>query len=885
MKQYRRIKAEYPDTILFFRMGDFYEMFFEDAKIASEELDLTLTTRGKDFGKDIPLAGIPYHAIEPYLARLVKKGYMVAICEQVEDPKKAKGIVKREVIRVVTPGTLVEESFIQEKGNNFLMSISGKEGEIYGLALIDISTGEFAASEIRGEEKLLSEVMRFSPAEIIYPPSFGENQRLMGKIKESTEAYVHPYESNAFGYWSALSLLKEHFRVLNLEGFGLEGKLAAVSAAGGALAYVQENSKRTLSHIRTLNTFSTEDFMVLDSTTVRNLELVRNIRDGGKKGTLFGVLDRTLTPMGSRLLRKFILQPLMDIERTNERLDAVEELVKNGFLREDLREAMTGIRDLERIISRISFGTGGARELVAFRESFRRMPAIRKMLTGAESALLRKIGEEISLLLDLISELDRALVDSPPATVREGGFIKDGYHPELDRLREAARHGKSWIASLEEKERRRTGIKSLKIKYNRVFGYFIEVSRANLSLVPQDYIRKQTMANAERFITPELKEMENTILSANERAVALEYEIFQSLREKVGEAVEESQRTARAIGMADALLSLAFAALENGYTRPVLSPGTKIQIKAGRHPVVEQNPDTDFVPNDTLLDCEENQIILITGPNMAGKSTYMRQAALIVIMAQMGSFVPAESAEIGVVDRVFTRVGAFDDLNRGQSTFMVEMVELANILNSATSRSLIILDEIGRGTSTFDGLSIAWAVVDYIHDREKIGARTLFATHYHQLIEQENILKRVKNYHISVLDRKDEIIFLRRIEPGPADKSYGIQVAALAGLPGDVVDRSKKVLEMIEQENRISVEHLIPGKRQIQTVLFDGTVLNTAARAAEEKLDYKAGIPDKLRRVEEELKRIDVMNITPIEALSRLYELKKLVEEKKEMEK
>ncbi len=897
MKQYHRIKEQYPGCVLFFRMGDFYEMFYEDAKLASREMDITLTTRGREFGKDIPLAGIPYHALEPYLSRMIKKGYKVAICEQIEDPKKAKGIVKRDVIRVVTPGTLVEESFISQQGNNYLMAVSGSK-ETYGLSILDLSTGEFAATEITGKEKLLSEITRFSPAELIYPSALQDDEKLLRTIKESISASMQIYDSDAFGYWGALSLLKDHFKVMNLDGFGFDGKLAAVAAAGGALAYVTEVSKRTLTHIRSLSSFSSEDFMILDSTTVRNLELLSAILDGGKKGSLFWVLDRTITPMGSRLLKKFILQPLMNIQEIDGRLDAVEELVNNGFLRDDLHETFTGVKDVERIISRISFGTGGARELVAFRESFKVLPQVKELVSGASSALVRKIETEIDPLPELVAELERAVVNSPPATVREGGFIRDGFNPQLDEFRDAARHGKKWIASLEEKERKRTGIKNLRIKYNRVFGYFLEVSKANLRLVPEDYIRKQTMANAERFITPELKEMENTILSANEKSTALEYELFVQLRDMVAEKVVESQTTARAVGMIDALLSLSVVAVENSFVRPQLSTGTRIDIKDGRHPVVEQNTEVNFVPNDTNLDCEDEQILLITGPNMAGKSTYMRQVALIVLMSQIGSFVPARQAEIGLVDRIFTRVGAFDDLNRGQSTFMVEMLQLANILNSATSRSLVILDEIGRGTSTFDGLSIAWAVVDYIHDRSRIGARTLFATHYHQLTEQEHLLKRVKNYHITVLDRKDDIVFLRKIEPGPADKSYGIQVAALAGLPGEVVEKSKSVLGMIEEENHITVDKLLPDKKQLQTVLFDGTVISRVAEGGamegrnqngkmgnRQTIGTEEGdgqdIPENLRKLSEELKKIDVMRITPIDAISRLYELKKLVEEKK----
>jgi len=946
MAQYHRIKEQYPGCVLFFRMGDFYEMFYEDARLASQELNITLTSRGKDYGKDIPLAGIPYHALEPYLSKMIRKGFKVAICEQIEDPKKAKGLVKRDVVRVVTPGTLVEDSFIQEQGNNYLMSISTSE-DLYGLALLDLSTGEFSVTEMKGQDKLISEIARFSPAEIIFPPSFEEDVHLMRKIKDTSSASFHAFDSDSFSYWGALTLLKDHFKVLNLEGYGLDGKLTAIAAAGGALAYVTEVSKRTLNHIQSLTSFSTEDFMVLDSTTVRNLELTMGILDGAKKGSLIGVLDHTVTPMGSRLIRKFILQPLMNKEDIERRLDAVEELVKEGFLRSDIRDSLSTIKDIERIISRISFGSGGARELVAFRESFKALPTLKKLTEGVTSSTIVALSGEMDPMEDMVKELDSALLDSPPVTVREGGFIRDGYNEQLDEFRDASRNGKKWIASLEEKERRRTNIKNLRIKYNRVFGYFIEVSTTNLSLVPDDYIRKQTMANAERFITPELKEMENTILSANEKSTALEHDLFIQLRDQVSTLIERTQKSARAVGMVDTLQSLATAAIENSYTRPILTEDTLIKIKDGRHPVVEQNQIINFVPNDTKVDCDQEQILLITGPNMAGKSTYMRQVALIVIMAQIGSFVPAKEAEIGLVDRVFTRVGAFDDLNRGQSTFMVEMLELANILNSATSRSLIVLDEIGRGTSTFDGLSIAWAVVEYIHDKSRIGARTLFATHYHQLTEQEHLLKRVKNYHITVLDRKDDIVFLRKIEPGPADGSYGIQVAALAGLPGEVVEKSKKVLEMIEEENHITVDKLLPSSRQLQTVLFDGTILQAgstsggtggrASKGMEGKHDGNVGksgdpddgvsvrrsgegdgaedlgesdgtggiagslirtlngdeitkkdagvegnvIPENLRKLSEELSKIDVMRITPIDALSRLYELKKLLDEKK----
>lgn len=864
MQQFFHFKKQYPDSIIFFRMGDFYETFFEDAKISSQELDIVLTTRGKSNGDPIPLAGIPYHALDPYLSKLVRKGYKVAICEQVEDPKKAKGVVKRDVVRVVTPGTIIEDSMLEDDRNNYLAAVArGQDG--FGLAIVDISTSEFKTTEMLGEEaesKLLTELTSHRPSECIvvpYSPEIPGVSQLNIAVHEYGEGY-------AFQYERAYDALKEHFRTTSLDGFGLEDKRLAVSAAGMVLAYLKDTQKNPLTYINSISYYHTDSVMVLDSTTQRNLELCANIRDGSRKGTLLDVLDRTITPMGSRGLRQWVLRPLVDVGEIQGRQDAVEELFSDAFKQGDLRLLLKGIRDMERIISRVVYGSANPRDLVALRESLKVIPELKDILREVSSDILKDIIGDLDPHYDLVDLLDSAIVDEPPISVREGRIIKDGYNNDLDEIKQAVHGGKQWVAELERKEREKTGIKSLKVKFNNVFGYFIEVTKPNLSLVPEDYIRKQTMANAERFITPELKEKEAMILGSEEKVQALEYDLFVEIREIITSRAEGIQATARRLAVLDCLSSLAEIATRNGYNRPEITESDVISIKDGRHPVVEGMLQ-DFVPNDARLDCQEESLLIVTGPNMAGKSTYMRQVALITIMAQMGSFVPAKEASIGTCDRIFTRVGAYDDLTMGQSTFMVEMNETANILNNATDQSLVILDEIGRGTSTFDGLSIAWAVAEYIHSR-KIGARTIFATHYHHLTELSQILPRVKNYHIAVMEREDDIIFLRKIVGGPTDKSYGIQVARLAGLPPAVIERAKEVLARLEEEEVVDDKIIAKRlrKKKIQRVFTDPSQSTLAwGQVAEAKPS----------EVEEALKGLDPDSMTPLDALKALYDLKK----------
>jgi len=776
-------------------------------------------------------------------------------------PKKAKGVVKRDVVRVVTPGTIIEDTMLEEDRNNYLAAVA-RDGEAMGVAFVDISTGEFKATEVRGEEaesRLLTELASHRPSECIVPPG---NPQVPGAAQ--LDMAVHEYSDYAFHHETAYDALKEHFGTASLEGFGLEGKRLAVSAAGAVLSYLKETQKNPLAYINSISYYHTDSVMVLDSTTQRNLELCANIRDGSRRGTLLDVLDHTITPMGSRGLRQWVLRPLLDVGEIKKRQDAVEELFNDAFRQNDLRLLLKGVRDIERIISRVVYGSANARDLVALRESLKVIPEINDILRDSSSDLLREIRDTLDPHQDLVELLDSAVVDEPPVSVREGGIIKAGYSPELDEIKKAVRGGKQWVAELERRERERTGIKSLKVKFNNVFGYFIEVTKPNLHLVPEDYIRKQTMANAERFITPELKEKEALILGSEEKVQALEYELFVEIREKVAGKTEGIQATAKWLAVLDCLSSLAEAAARNGYTRPEVTDSDVISIKEGRHPVVEQMI-PDFVPNDARLDCEQESLLIVTGPNMAGKSTYMRQVALICLMAQMGSFVPAKEASIGTCDRIFTRVGAYDDLTMGQSTFMVEMNETANILNNATEKSLVILDEIGRGTSTFDGLSIAWAVAEYIHT--KIGARTIFATHYHHLTELSQILPRVGNYHIAVMEREDDIIFLRKIVDGPTDKSYGIQVARLAGLPPGVIERAKEVLRRLEEEEVVDDKIIAKRlrKRRIQKVFSDPAQSTLTWQVAEAKPS----------EVEEMLKTLDPDNMTPLEALKALYELKK----------
>ncbi len=901
MKQYTRIKSQHEDAILFFRMGDFYEMFFDDAKLASKELNIVLTAREKGESKKIPLAGVPHHAADSYIERLIKKGYKVAICEQVEDPAQAKGIVKREVVRVITPGTLIEDTLLTPNSNNYLMALAvpaSKEEKIdtdipskIGLAFVDISTGEFTTTQLEGIEdiptKLSTELTRFKPSECILPTTLYEDHNKLLEIltnqrhdqvqtQNEREVMITPFNDEAFKHDAAYENLTEHFQILSLEGMGLENKDLAVSAAGAALSYIQETQKAQLSYINQLTTYSIADYMVLDATTLRNLEIIRNIRDGTTKGTLLGILDHTVTSMGSRSIRKWVQQPLIKIEDITARQDAVEELSQQIFLRRDIVEQLQKIYDLERLISRVVYGSANARDLIALKQSLNVIPKIKRLIAEVDPSLTSIILRDLELNMDdqaeVVSLIDRAIIDDPPTTVREGGLIKPNYNDDLDALGQTSRDGKKWIAALERQEQRRSRIKTLKVGYNKIFGYYIEVSKLNLPQVPQDYIRKQTLVNAERFITPELKEKENAIISADDKIEALEYKLFNEVRDFVASNADSIQRTSRSLAILDVLIALAETAINNNYIRPEITDSNVLKITEGRHPVVEQLLDTQFIPNGTFLDCEDNRLVILTGPNMAGKSTYMRQIALITIMAQLGSFVPAAEASIGVVDRIFTRVGAFDDLTRGQSTFMVEMLELANILNNATKRSLILLDEIGRGTSTFDGLSIAWAVAEYIHNRNKLGAKTIFATHYHHLNELAEVLEGVQNYNIAVKEDQDDIIFLYNVQRGGANQSFGIQVARLAGMPLEVIARAKEVLAKIEAEDVLGVSD-----EARQDAASTKKLLRASGKPLQLTFTEEARTP--LTEIElkiiEELKSLDLKNLTPLQVLNKIYELQK----------
>ncbi|AKB82522.1 DNA mismatch repair protein MutS [Methanosarcina barkeri 3] len=891
MRQYYEAKQAYPDTLIFFRMGDFYESFGEDAKTIAKELEITLTARGKDkSGERMPLAGIPYHAIDTYLPRLINKGYKVAICEQLEDPKKAKGVVKRGVVRVVTPGTAIDSSMFSDASNNYLMAVAGreigksgkhaeKEIEI-GVSFLDISTGEFLTTQFRDSEsfeKLLSELARMRPSECILPPSLYENSDLAEGLRAHT--IVQEFAPNISGAKEAGERLKTHFKVATLEGMGCEKLDFAVYSAWAALEYAQTTQMRELTHINTLRTYSNSEFMILDSVTLRNLEIVKNVRDEGDENSLYRVLNSTKTPMGSRTLKKWLLKPLLSVEKINHRLDAVEELSANPLLRYDIRNWLSEVRDIERLVGRVVYGNSNSRDLVSLKKSLEALPSVRdSLLNKVESEDLNEIAiglASFSELENLAEIIDRAIVDEPPVSVREGGMIKSGYSEELDELKDIASNSKQWIANFQQKERERSGIKSLKVGYNKVFGYYIEVTNANSSQVPDDYIRKQTMSNAERFFTPELKEKESLILTANEKAIALEYEIFTEIVRTLSAHSRELQETAERIGTLDVLADLAEVAENNNYIRPQLTDDCKILIRDGRHPVVENTAHGGFVPNDTEVDCKETQFLLVTGPNMAGKSTYMRQTALIAIMAQVGSFVPASYASIGIIDQVFTRIGAFDDLASGQSTFMVEMVELANILNNASPRSLVLLDEIGRGTSTYDGYSIAKAVVEFLHNRGKVGVRALFATHYHQLTALEEKLKRVKNYHIAVKEEGHELVFLRKIVPGATDRSYGIQVARLAGVPEKVIERANEILKDLERENVLEeAEDGNNGKKRKSkaTARYTQMMLFDHGNNDENPAEVNRPSP-----VETALRKLNVEEMTPIEALNKLHELKRLL--------
>lgn len=869
MQHYLATKEAYKDCILFYRLGDFYEMFFDDAKIVSKELELTLTGKSCGTKERAPMCGVPYHAAETYLNRLVKKGYKVAICEQVEDPKTAKGIVKRDVIRIVTPGTNTDSQSLDESKNNYIMCIV-YVADKYGISIADVSTGDYFVTEVDTERKLLDEINKYSPAEIICNEAFYMSGVDLDDIKNRQNICVSALEAWYFSDDTAVGTLKEHFKIHSLESIGLNDFACGSIAAGSLLKYLYETQKNSLAHMTSIHPYVTGKFMIIDSSTRRNLELVETLREKSKRGSLLWVLDKTKTAMGARTLRSYIEQPLIDKAAITERLDAVTELNSHAITREELREYLNPIYDLERLITRVTYQTANPRDLIAFKNSIHMLPPIKTLLNDFKSPLLIKIQEQLDALEDIFAMIENGIIEEPPLLMHDGGIIKEGYHEEVDRLRKAKTEGKQWLAELESKEREKTGIKNLKIKFNKVFGYYLEVTNSYKELVPDYFTRKQTLANAERYITPELKELEDVILGAEDKLTVLEYELFRTIRESIAAEVVRIQKTAKAVAHLDVLASLAYVAEQNHYCRPKLNENGTIDIKGGRHPVVEKMIHNDmFISNDTYLDNHKQRISIITGPNMAGKSTYMRQSALIVLMAQIGSFVPADSANIGIVDRIFTRVGASDDLASGQSTFMVEMTEVANILRNATSDSLLILDEIGRGTSTFDGLSIAWAVVEHISNPKLLGAKTLFATHYHELTELEGKLNNVNNYCIAVKEKGDDIVFLRKIVPGGADKSYGIQVAKLAGLPDSVLERAKVIVE------ELSANDISDIAKNIQ--------VDTAGKKKKNQLDEvdmtQMSLFDTVKDddIIAELGSIDISHLTPIEAMNKLYELQNKV--------
>ncbi|MBO4337040.1 MAG: DNA mismatch repair protein MutS [Lachnospiraceae bacterium] len=874
MQQYMETKSEYKDCILFYRLGDFYEMFFEDAITVAKELELTLTGKSCGLEERAPMCGVPFHAVDTYLPRLVEKGYKVAICEQVEDPKLAKGLVKREVVRIVTPGTNMNLLSLDEGSNNYLMCVTFLDNAA-GIAVVDALTGDFFLTELPGASGLMDEILKFSPSEIIC----NENLILSGfdtqDLKNRLGISVSALHNRYFDEKRAADVLKKHFHVSGVAALGADGFPIGVIAGGAILLYLSETQKSGLEHITTINPYSAGRFMILDGFTRRNLEITETMREKQKRGSLLWVLDKTKTAMGSRLIRSFLTSPLIDKDKIVERLDAVEGLCSNPVDRDELREYLGPIYDLERLLGRISYKTVNPRDMIAFKNSLAMLPPVRMAIGGFNEGILGQIKDSFDALEDLHELIDSAIEEEPPLALKEGGIIKEGYSEEADTLRRAKTEGRQWLLDLEAAERERTGIKNLRIRYNKVFGYYIEVTNSFLSQVPEDYIRKQTLTGSERFTTRKLKEMENTILNAEDKLYGLEYELFVAIRERVADNIERVKKTAKQVAMLDALASLSYVAETNGYVRPVVDTKNIIDIKDGRHPVVEAMGERgSFIPNDTYLDGGKHLISIITGPNMAGKSTYMRQTALIVLMAQIGSFVPAKKAKIGVVDRIFTRVGASDDLASGQSTFMVEMNEVANILRNATPKSLLILDEIGRGTSTYDGLSIAWAVVEHISNKRLLGAKTLFATHYHELTELEGKIGNVNNYCIAVKEKGDDIVFLRKIIKGGADKSYGIQVAKLAGVPDMVIDRAKEIVA------ELAGSDITQNIKQIAA----------SAQAAEKEGQLKK--PAKVKKYDEvdlgqislfdthtdedvikELVSLELDTMTPFDAMNTLYRL------------
>jgi len=859
IKQYLSIKEQHADALLFYRMGDFYEMFFEDAHVASRALEITLTSRNKHDQKSVPMCGVPVRAAKGYIARLVEKGFRVAICEQTEDPATATGLVQREVVRVITPGMILENELLDEKTNNYILAVA-LENQVIGLSCLDISTGTFRVTETTELQTVVDEALRICPSEILLPESFQHASQVAPLLHSLMDIPVNFLDANVFDFNSGRQRLIELFNTLSLEGFGCEHLKAGVRAAGALLYYVLETQRQKIEHFSRIETYSLSNYLLIDELSCQNLELLKNIRTGGRQGTLINVIDRTLTAMGGRLLKTWVRYPLMDPEKIRVRQDAIGEAKNSVEIRHGLREDLKSVYDLERLGSRIAMSQCNARDLVALKHSLEMLPGIFSSLEAFDSSSY-KCDETIDSLDELRALIDRSIREEAPPVLTEGGIIKQGYNEALDTLIRISRDGKGWLAKLEADEKQATGINSLKVRYNKVFGYYLEVPKAHSASVPAHYIRKQTLVNAERYITDTLKDYEQKVLGAEERRIALEHRLFDEVRRKVVEQNRKIQNVARFIARLDCLLNLAEIADENDYCRPQINTDGVISIEDGRHPVIEKMIAAErFVPNSIRIDNSENQILIITGPNMAGKSTVLRQVALLVLMAQMGSYVPARSASVAITDRIFTRVGALDNLSQGQSTFMVEMQETANILNNATDKSLVIMDEIGRGTSTYDGLSIAWAVVEYLHDLNGTGVKTLFATHYHELTTLEQLKPRVVNYNIAVKERNDDIIFLRKLVKGGTTRSYGIQVALLAGIPAEVVSCAKAVLASIEAEkqdfsgNVLSEEKKrTPGKKQVQLDLF-------------QKPEYM---------VIESIQKLDVLNITPLEALNFLNELKK----------
>lgn len=858
MQHYLDTKKDYKDSILFYRLGDFYEMFFDDAILASRELELTLT--GKECGQEerAPMCGVPFHAAENYIARLISKGYKVAICEQMEDPKQAKGIVKREVIRVVTPGTVIESNLLDEKKNNYIMSVY-KSGIYFGIAVCDVSTGDFRATQIKETNNFsaaLDEISRYSPAEIVVNNLMYDTTEEIAKIRERFQIYISKQEDNKFS--NNVEELTSKYNVVDESENKIEinDKTLCICAINGLLTYILETQKTNLDHINKIILYNNTKYMCLDINARRNLELTEKLRDKSKKGTLLWVLDKTSTSMGGRRLRRWINDPLLDIEKINKRLNSVKELKDNPILRGDIADLLKKVYDIERLVGKISYGNANARDLISLKNSVKQLPELKKIMSNTESTLLKELYNELDILEDIYNIIDVAIVEEPPISVKEGGIIKKGYNEEIDKLKMATTDGKNWLIQLEANEREKTGIKGLKVGFNKVFGYYIEVTKSNISLVPDRYIRKQTLTNGERYVTEELKKLENELLGAEEKVINLEYNAFCEIREIIEKQLLRIQRTADIVATLDVLNSFAIVAEDMNYCMPIVDNSGIIDIKGGRHPVIEKIlPSGEFVDNDTYLDKEDNRFSIITGPNMAGKSTYMRQVALITLMAQCGSFVPTTFARLGVVDKIFTRIGASDDLSMGQSTFMVEMMEVATILKEATQNSLVILDEIGRGTSTYDGLSIAWAVAEYMSDKEKCGAKTLFATHYHELIGLEQKIQGVKNYSIAVKEKGEDIIFLRKIVAGGTDESYGVHVAKLAGVPQTVTKRSNEILRTLERKS------ILGSKEQEKE----------NKKVAEGQLDM---YNYKLAEIAHEIDKIDLNSLTPIDALNTLVKIK-----------